>query len=85
MPTLDQLRPGDQAKISQYLIASSPRRRRLLALGLVPGCQFEVLRRAPLGDPIEVRVRHTRLALRREEAAVLAVSLWVQEGVIDAA
>jgi ferrous iron transport protein A len=73
MSTLDQLRPGDKAQISHYLIASSPLRRRLLALGLVPGCQFEVLRRAPLGDPIEVRVRHTSLALRREEAAVLAV------------
>ena len=73
MPTLDQLRPGDQAEICHYLISSSPLRRRLLALGLVPGCRFEVLRRAPLGDPIEVRVRHTSLALRREEAAVLAV------------
>ena len=73
MQSLDQLKAGDQAVICQYLISCSPLRRRLLALGLVPGCQLQVLRRAPLGDPIEVRVRHTSLALRREEAAVLGV------------
>jgi Fe2+ transport system protein FeoA len=50
-----------------------PFRRRLLELGLTPGTQVEVLRVAPLGDPIEVLVRGYRLSLRKEDAALLAL------------
>lgn len=73
MTTLDQLQPGDRAEICAFHIEASPLRRRLLALGLLPGTTLEVLRRAPLGDPMQVRVRHTSLALRRDEAAALSV------------
>lgn len=48
-------------------------RRRLVMLGATPGASFDVLRVAPLGDPIEIRVRSTCIALRRDEAAVLDV------------
>ncbi|WP_205882081.1 FeoA family protein [Leeia aquatica] len=71
--TLDSLPVGSRAKVLAYRIASSPLRRRLLSLGLLPGAELEVLRRAPLGDPIEIRIRHTHLALRAHEAAVLSV------------
>ncbi len=42
--------------------------RRLFALGLRPGARVRLLRRAPLGDPLEVRVGESFLALRRAEA-----------------
>ncbi len=45
--------------------------RRLLCLGLVPGVMIEVLRAAPLGDPLEIRCQGYNLALRREELSLL--------------
>lgn len=43
-------------------------RRRLLELGLLPGTDVQVLRRAPLGDPVELFVRGTHLSIRTREA-----------------
>ncbi len=48
-------------------------RRRLLELGLLPGTQVEVVRRAPLGDPLELRLRGYRLSLRAGEASAIEV------------
>jgi Fe2+ transport system protein FeoA len=48
-------------------------RRRLLELGLLPGTQIEVVRRAPLGDPIELRLRGYRLSIRADEARAIHV------------
>jgi ferrous iron transport protein A len=45
-----------------------------MELGIVPGTEIEVVRRAPLGDPIELRLRRVHLALRREEAAFIHVA-----------
>lgn len=42
--------------------------RRLLEMGLVPGTAVTVQREAPLGDPIELRVRNYALSIRRAEA-----------------
>ena len=44
-------------------------------MGLVPGTEVEVIRRAPLGDPIELRLRGFSLALRPAEADDLEVQL----------
>jgi len=42
--------------------------RRLLEMGLVPGTQVTVQREAPLGDPIELRIRNYALSIRRTDA-----------------
>ncbi len=42
--------------------------RRLLDLGLTPGEEMAIVQSVPLGDPLVVLVRGTRLALRRREA-----------------
>lgn len=47
--------------------------RRLMELGLLPGTSIRVVRRAPLGDPIELRLRNYSLSIRREEAALIEV------------
>ena len=47
--------------------------RRLLDLGLTPGEEMAVVQSVPLGDPLVVVVRGTRLALRRREAAWIRV------------
>ena len=42
-------------------------------MGVVPGAEIEVVRIAPLGDPVEYRVRGYRLSLRRSEATLVMV------------
>ena len=48
-------------------------RRRLMELGLVPGTTIEVVRVAPLGDPMQLLVRGCRLSIRLAEAAEVTV------------
>lgn len=64
---LDTLRPGESSVIVS--IEGDPAvARRLMEMGLVPGTSVEIIRRAPLGDPVELRVRRTHLSIRRSEA-----------------
>ena len=46
---------------------------RLMEMGLLPGTRVEVVRIAPLGDPMELRLRGFHLSIRRDEARGLAV------------
>ena len=48
-------------------------RRRLLEMGFCNGASVEVIRRAPLGDPIEFRLRGYHLSLREEQARHVAI------------
>lgn len=70
---LRQLAVGDRATVSGFAEAGSPYRRRLLSMGLTPGAELEVVRVAPMGDPVEIRVRGFALTLRRHEADALQV------------
>jgi ferrous iron transport protein A len=47
--------------------------RRLGELGFVPGTEVQLVRRAPLGDPIEIELRGYRVCLRREQLEGLLV------------
>ena len=49
-------------------------RRRLLEMGFCNGAAVEVVRRAPLGDPIEFRLRGYSLSLREEQARFVQVT-----------
>ena len=49
-------------------------RQRLMEMGLTVGAQFEVVRFAPLGDPIDIKVRGYHLSLRKNEAAGVLVA-----------
>jgi len=65
--TLAAIPPGARAVVRT--IESEPDfRHRLLELGLVPGTVVSVLRRAPLGDPLELLVRGSHFSIRRSEA-----------------
>ena len=59
--------------IVRRLALSRATARRLLEMGLLPGTRVRVVRRAPLGDPIELRLRNYSLSIRREEAALIEV------------
>ena len=47
---------------------------RLLEMGILPGTVVAVVKRAPLGDPLELRVRDQHLSLRRGEASRVQVT-----------
>jgi Fe2+ transport system protein FeoA len=49
-------------------------RRRLMEMGLVPGTPIRVIEVAPLGDPLEIEVRSSRLSIRKAEAAQIRVA-----------
>jgi Fe2+ transport system protein FeoA len=70
--TLAELPIGERGTVSR-VEGARPFRRRLLELGLTPGIDVEVLRVAPLGDPIEVLVRGYRLSLRKEDAGLVSI------------
>jgi len=44
-------------------------------MGRTPGVDFEMLGKAPLGDPIEIEIRGYRLSLRKSEAARISIEL----------
>ncbi len=69
---LDQLQPGEQAVLTR-LDCDPAIARRLMELGLVPGTPVEMVRCAPLGDPLELTARGVHLSLRRSEARLIHV------------
>jgi len=52
----------------------SERRARLLEMGLTTGTEIQLIRVAPLGDPVEIEVRGYRLSLRKREAKGIRVA-----------
>ncbi len=71
--TLKEMSAGDQGRVQGFEEGGRAYRRKLLSMGLTPGVEFQVVRVAPLGDPVEVRVRGASVSLRRDEAAALQV------------
>jgi ferrous iron transport protein A len=70
--SLDRLRAGAPARVLAVK-GTGPVARRLMEMGVVPGAPVRVVKAAPLGDPLEVRVRNYHLALRRSEAQSISV------------
>ncbi len=74
---------GDSIKLSELAIGASAIIRgypkastaslRLREMGLLPGTSLTLLRAAPLGDPLEIKVRGYNLTLRKTEAAHVLV------------
>ena len=70
--TLDRLRDGEHG-IVERLELSGPTKRRLIEMGITPGTLLHVLKRAPLGDPIEIYLRRYSLTLRATDARCIFV------------
>lgn len=71
---LDQLKPGEHAKVLTLSPACrGPERRRLLDLGFVPGTIVEVEMTSPMRDPVAYRVRSSVIALRSEQARLIQI------------
>lgn len=55
-------------------LEESELKQRLLTMGLIPGTHVKILRTAPFGDPIAIRLRAYNLALRKDDAEKILVS-----------
>ena len=71
--TLADLPIGTRAKVKS-VSGDNPVSKRLMEMGVVPGVSVRIVKAAPFGDPIEIRVRGYSLAMRRSEAGAIEVT-----------
>ncbi len=69
---LGDIQPGTMAKIRCHHSCGAIRQR-LLDLGFVPDSEVNVVRRAPLGDPIQCKIANYNITLRISEASLIEV------------
>jgi Fe2+ transport system protein FeoA len=63
---------GTVATVAEIKVSPASRPR-LMEMGLLVGTQVELVRFAPMGDPVEIKVRGYNLTLRRQEAEQILV------------
>lgn len=73
MLTLDVIPVGQTVRMAAFRPDSKGFRHKLLAMGLTPGVCLTILRIAPLGDPVQVRLRGCLLSLRKKECQQIEV------------
>lgn len=75
LPTtkLKDIPPGGKCQVKR-IASTGEAKRRIVEMGVVPGALIEVERIAPLGDPIDIKVKGYHLSLRREEAEDIDVT-----------
>jgi ferrous iron transport protein A len=71
---LNNLKPGQKGVVTT-IKGSGATRRRIMDMGIVRGSEIKVIRKAPLGDPVEFEIRDYNLTLRKKEAELIFVSL----------
>ena len=66
--------PGARAVVTEIRVPVQ-HRARLLEMGLLVGTPVELIRFAPMGDPVEIKIRGYNLSLRKHEAELVMVKL----------
>lgn len=72
--TLDFIEPDTSVRVLKVTGQKSSRKR-ILDMGLTPGTRVDVVRRAPLGDPVEFKLKGYNLSLRKREAETVLVEI----------
>ena len=72
--TLDRLLPGNDAFISSIECEDKALRSHILDMGLTPGVEVTLIKTAPMGDPLEIRLRGYELTLRKDDAAKITIT-----------
>ncbi|MDR0767176.1 MAG: ferrous iron transport protein A [Methanosarcinales archaeon] len=70
--TLDSVKPGYSCKVVN-IGGNNILKNRLLCMGVTPGAAVEVVKIAPLGDPMELKIRNYNLSIRKKEASSIFV------------
>ena len=71
--SLGSLGVGERGRIVGFELPPD-QRQRFLEMGLTIGAEFEVIRFAPMGDPLEIKIRSYRLSLRKREARGILIA-----------
>ena len=71
---LKDLTPGQKGKVLK-VNARGETNKRIVEMGVTPGVVIEVEREAPLGDPIDIKVKGYHLSLRKEEAEGIEIEV----------
>ncbi len=71
---IKDLKLGDILTVNGYNEGNHQFRRRLISFGLIPGIQFKIIRFAPMGDPIQIEVMGSQIALRQSDVEMLQLS-----------
>lgn len=72
MRTLKDVKIGDSAVVKK-VHGEGALRRRIMDMGITKGVSIKLRKTAPLGDPLELRVRGYELTLRRSDAEIIEV------------
>ncbi len=72
---LSMARRGDQCVVLRITPEPPELRVQLYALGIIPGSRLEILRQAPMGDPVQLRVGGSYISIRKSEADVITVAI----------
>ncbi|MDV0444485.1 hypothetical protein MmiAt1_00100 [Methanimicrococcus sp. At1] len=70
--TLNNVKPGCSCKVVN-IGGNNILKNRLLCMGVTPGTEIDVVKIAPLGDPVELKIRNYTLSIRKKEAAGIFV------------
>ncbi len=71
---LTELKPGKAGRVLSLSSVPTIPRKKLMAMGLLPETEFSVIRYAPMGDPVQIRVRGCDIALRLSLAQNIEVA-----------
>ena len=69
---LSELKAGDLCTVHQ-LIGDCSLKQKMMTMGIVPGVEILIQKYAPLGYPLEIKIKHFNLSLRKREAATIVV------------
>ena len=72
--TVNELKIGEKAIVTG-LGCSGALRRRIIDMGITPGASMRLVKKAPLGDPLEFNVRGYALSVRKSEAKEIVVEV----------
>jgi Fe2+ transport system protein FeoA len=71
--TLDTATEQQDMKVTG-MTGSQAQKTKMLQMGITPGTHLHIVRRAPLADPVEIKIRGTKIVLRREECQNIRVA-----------
>lgn len=70
---LSDLKPGQSGQVVALNGLSVEVRKKLMVMGVLPATRVTVIRRAPMGDPLQIEVRGVSIAVRESIAAAIEV------------
>lgn len=72
---LNQLKVGERAVISSFSLLSDQVKKRLMIMGALPNTEVKLVRRAPMGDPLQLEFRGVSMAISSSIAAQIEVEV----------